>query len=100
MPKTLALDRLAYRSDGLVGVTVNDGVPGGSVTVHWMTISNGVGGVRAEADLACYRIGTSSKFTNSVQLVSGVTAVNGDLLRVSYVDAFGTTNIVDAPSMT
>ena len=96
LPNPLLLDRLAYRSDALVGISVDDTSPTNQVTVHWAVLMPG-GAIRAEADLICYQVGTSTQFTNSLQLVSGVTAVHGDTLVVTYVDSSLVTNTVSAP---
>ncbi len=90
----LTLDQLAYRSDAAVLISVADVTvldPTNTVEVSWRTTSNGI--LRTEGDLLLYRIPGLPSFTNSLQLTSGVTAVHGDMLRVSY-DLTATTNTV------
>ena len=81
----LTLDRLAYRSDAQVFITVEEPEATGTVAtvdITWETASNGV--TRAAGTVTCHRVEMDIRFTNMLQLVSGVTARHGDLLTVSY----------------
>lgn len=97
----LTLDRLAYRSDAQVGITVADANvldPTNTVEVAWQTTdSNAV--LRAVGALDLVRVPGSGFFTNTLQLVPGPTnmAVHGDRIRVSYVTSGTNSVVVTAP---
>ena len=96
----IELDRLAYRSDAIVGVTVWEPQATGGVnevSIPWRTTTNGMDAIRAQGVLTAPRDGTTTAFPGYLQLTSGVSAVHGDLLRVSYVDTVGVTNRANAP---
>ncbi|MFC1453268.1 C25 family cysteine peptidase, partial [Verrucomicrobiota bacterium] len=85
----IRFDRLAYRSDALVGCMVFDmGVEFVAPSVDvGMATTYGEGNVRWTNTVVSPRIPMTFQFTNSVQLTSVVMAVEGDLLTATYVDA-------------
>lgn len=93
---SLTLDRLAYRSDAPVLITVDDiMVPETdfSVTVEWRTTdSNDL--VRAQDTFELFREPDPAfRFTGILQLMTGVNAEHGDTLTVEYehLDALSNT---------
>jgi subtilisin family serine protease len=98
---SLVLDRRAYRTDAVVTVTVADAkMPetATDVTVEWKT-TIGTGAVqRAAGSLTVPRLAPDSyKFSSTLALDSGVTAVHGDMLTMEYLDAEGETLSVSVP---
>ncbi|MGQ9660706.1 MAG: S8 family serine peptidase [Kiritimatiellia bacterium] len=95
----ITVDRLAYRSDAVVHATVVDGgvpLPISDVMATWQTV-NPVTGPRAAGSFLCQRIGTEPRFAGTLQLVTGLNALHGDELTLTYIDSYGITNSVTVP---
>ncbi len=95
----LELDRLAYRSDGTVTVSVTDPlVPAvePAITVNWEVRTPALA-TRASGTLVLDRIPGTPVFAGSLVLQTGVTALHGDTLRVTYDTPLGMTLLQTAP---
>ncbi|NLL83151.1 MAG: S8 family serine peptidase [Lentisphaerae bacterium] len=96
---SIKLDRMAYRSDAMVTVTVNDAAqPDGFdvVTVNWeVTAPDGT--VRSSGTADLDRDSGTTQFVGGLQLVTGTIAEDGDLLTVSFIDGRGDLLVATAP---
>ena len=95
----IQFDRKAYRSDATVTVTVSDASHDASVNdidISWR-ITTPAGAVRASGLINALREPGTINFVGTLALISGSTAVHGDLLTAEYQTGLGATVNAAAP---